>query len=149
MTPRSSRSPQQTEEIAARFASTLRGGDVVTLHGGVGAGKTLFVRAVAGALGVSDRVVSPSFTLVVSYELPELAVQRTGARRLVHIDLYRMGFTEEVDLLGLEEHFASDTIALIEWPDRAEGLIPERHIRVELEITGADARGIHIDRPGD
>lgn len=122
---------------------------MVSLHGGVGAGKTLFVRAVAHALGVSDRVVSPSFTLVVSYELPQSAVERIGARRLVHIDLYRMQSEDEVDLLGIEEHFASDTIALIEWPDRAGGLIPAGRIRVALEITGEEERGIRIDAAGD
>ncbi len=122
---------------------------MVSLHGGVGAGKTLFVRAVARALGVTDRVVSPSFTLVVSYDLPQSAVERIGARRLVHIDLYRMQSEDEVDLLGLEEHFAPDAIALLEWPDRAGGLIPAGRIRVVFQITGDDRRGIEIDAPGN
>lgn len=86
---------------------------------------------------------------MVSYELPQSVVERTGARRLVHIDLYRMKSEDEVDLLGLEEHFAPDTIALIEWPDRAGGLIPAGRIRVALEITGEEERGIRIDAPGD
>ncbi len=117
-----------TESFAAEVARDLEPGDVVALSGDLGAGKTVFARAViralatAAGIGVAE-VPSPTFTLVQQYEL--------GGRTVYHFDLYRLGDASEAWELGIEDAFA-DGICLIEWAERIEDLLPRRTVRIEL-----------------
>ena len=130
-------SEADTAALAARFAETLKIGDCVLLHGDLGAGKSVFVRGVARAMGVRGAMPSPTFTLMIPYE---------GDVKLYHFDLYRLGDTEEFYAAGLDEFVGGDGVALIEWPEMAE-LAPEGaiHVRISRSDAGDDAREIEID----
>lgn len=143
--------PAATEALAAEFAGRLTPGDVVALTGDLGAGKTVFARALIRALGRAagieiDHVPSPTFTLVQLYELP--------AFTLYHFDLYRLESPDEAWEIGIEDAFAGG-VSVIEWAERIEQLLPADHIRVDLAFgaeetariatvtgleTGSDAR---------
>ena len=102
-----SHSIQDTEALAARIAATLRGGEVILLEGELGAGKTAFVKGLAKALGVTDTVTSPTFTLLNEYQGTRLT--------LYHFDLYRLA-EGEAEELGFEEYYhAKDAVCCIEW----------------------------------
>lgn len=105
----------QTQSVAEEFARTLTGGEVVFLNGDLGSGKTTFVRGVARAMGFDEPVRSPSFTIVNRYP-----VDHEGIKQILHIDFYRLDDPTEIPPLALDEEFGQpDTIAFIEWPERA------------------------------
>ncbi|HEY2068507.1 MAG TPA: tRNA (adenosine(37)-N6)-threonylcarbamoyltransferase complex ATPase subunit type 1 TsaE [Rhizomicrobium sp.] len=126
-----------TEALGARIADELRVGDAVALEGDLGAGKTALARAILVALGVTEDVPSPTFTLVQYYETPRLAVS--------HFDLYRIKNESELDELGFDEALASGA-ALIEWPERAPHRIPADALHVTLTAHG-DARCAVLSGP--
>ena len=135
-----SRSPEETWQLAAALADELPPGTVLALHGELGAGKTCFIQGMAAALGVTEPVTSPTYTLIGEYE---------GRLPLHHIDLYRLSGGDGGDI-GLEEYFDASGITAIEWAERAEGLLPPGllHIRIEAdEHTGT--RIFHIYREGE
>ncbi|MGA7676605.1 MAG: tRNA (adenosine(37)-N6)-threonylcarbamoyltransferase complex ATPase subunit type 1 TsaE [Rhizomicrobium sp.] len=127
-----------TEALGARIAAGLGIGDTVALQGDLGAGKTTLARAVLRALGVTESVPSPTFTLVQSYETPRLAVR--------HYDLYRIRNPREIDELGLEEAL-EDGAVLIEWPENAGNRLPGDTLHVVLTTTGPQARRADIAGP--
>lgn len=121
---------QETQKLAAEFASGLRGGDVVFLQGDLGSGKTTFVRGVAEAFGFKEPVRSPSFTLVNHYP-----VSHGGIKQIVHVDFYRIGDSSEIAPLALEEDFGRlDTVAFIEWPEQAGDALSEPSQRIHFSI---------------
>lgn len=117
-------SPEQTEQAGADFAKTLRPGDVVTLDGDLGAGKTAFARGVLRGLGYLGRVTSPTFAIANEYSAPDGTV--------VHFDLYRILDEEALFELGFEEYLDGTRILLIEWSENAGGLLPVHHKSVRL-----------------
>ena len=123
---------------AAALAATLRPGDVVALSGGLGAGKTTFVRALVAALHGTDAAVS-SPTFVFRQRYP-------GMPPIEHLDVYRVDDPGEARDLGLDDAFAADSITLVEWPERVPGLVPPGAIRVFIEGSGEDARTVRIER---
>jgi tRNA threonylcarbamoyladenosine biosynthesis protein TsaE len=137
MTERLSERPEATRALAGELARTLRAPVVVALYGDLGAGKTLFTQALARALGVTQPVTSPTFTLINEYALPDGGV-------LYHVDLYRLRdpIPEAIDL-GLEELFDVG-IVVIEWADRIAPLLPEERIDVHLAHAGDTRRRITI-----
>lgn len=138
-----SASPEQTCAIAARLAPRLRAGDVLLLHGDIGAGKTHFARClIQSLLPVPEDVPSPTFTLVQVYDGPECEIW--------HADLYRIGSATEVVELGLEDAFDS-AICLVEWPDRLRDLAPDTTLDIDLSQGDAeDARRLALAwRAGD
>lgn len=132
-----SNSVEETEQIAAQFAEELPGGTVVAFTGDLGAGKTAFVRGMARGLAVTDRVTSPTFTIVNEYE---------GRRPLFHFDLYRLNDEDELFDIGWEDYLGRNGICAVEWSERAPGLM-ENCIRVDIR-RGADEgqRVIEIER---
>jgi len=121
----------QTEEQGVALASVLRAGDVVALSGPLGAGKTTFARGVLRGLGLSGEAPSPSYSLVIAYDPPDLRLP------LWHIDLYRIEEPREIDELGLGDARA-DAALLIEWPERmGDGLWSDAlRLSLEPEPTG-------------
>ena len=107
-----------SEELGARLAAAARGGDVITLSGPLGAGKTSIARGLLAALGLEEEAPSPTFAIVQPYEPPETRLP------VMHVDLYRIEEPQEIDELGLDEARA-DSLLLIEWPERAPGRWPD------------------------
>jgi tRNA threonylcarbamoyladenosine biosynthesis protein TsaE len=122
------------EELASRVAQVLEPGDVVVLSGEVGSGKTTFVRAAARALGVTDRVTSPTYQLARGYE-----GLKDGRRVIVnHMDLYRLEGIEDRDVLELDDYLNPDAVTFIEWAEPALGVIRDPslvHISHETPTT--------------
>ena len=116
-------SAEETRILGAALAPLLLPGDVISLSGDLGAGKTCFVQGLATALGAPGRVTSPSFTLVHEYE---------ARYPIVHLDVYRLDSFQEVLDLGFEEFLSPKAILLLEWGDAVEPLLPRSHLRVEL-----------------
>jgi tRNA threonylcarbamoyladenosine biosynthesis protein TsaE len=144
---RTLRTRRDTRRLGAAVAAVLVPGDLVVLSGDLGAGKTFLVRAIAHALGVSDRVTSPTFTLVREYA--------TAREMLFHVDLYRLlgeKLGGEIARLGLRERRADGGILLVEWGDDASDLLGgPPALRVSLTIAGPSARSVSLSgsRAGD
>ncbi|MBV8978563.1 MAG: tRNA (adenosine(37)-N6)-threonylcarbamoyltransferase complex ATPase subunit type 1 TsaE [Alphaproteobacteria bacterium] len=128
-----------TERLGSAIAAGLAVGDAVALEGDLGAGKTTLARAILRALGVSEEVPSPTFTLVQHYETRALAVR--------HYDLYRLKDAAELRELGLDEAL-DEGAALIEWPERAGPALPADALHVALSITGSASRRAQLRGPG-
>ncbi|MDF7807012.1 tRNA (adenosine(37)-N6)-threonylcarbamoyltransferase complex ATPase subunit type 1 TsaE [Pontiellaceae bacterium B12219] len=134
-------SPEETWELAAKLADELEAGTVIALHGDLGAGKTCFIQGFAAALGIDEPITSPTYTLIGEYE---------GRLPLHHLDLYRLSGPEEALGLGLDEYFDVNGITAIEWAERAEGLLPENLLHIEIKADEqAGARTFRIFREGD
>ena len=135
--PLHSRSPEETWAIAAALVRELPARAVIALHGDLGAGKTCFVQGLARALGITEPVTSPTFTIMNEFH---------GERYLCHIDLYRLGGPDEVLALGFDEYLEADGIVAIEWPERAADILPAHTINVQLAVDDdtPDARMIEV-----
>ncbi|HET9104997.1 MAG TPA: tRNA (adenosine(37)-N6)-threonylcarbamoyltransferase complex ATPase subunit type 1 TsaE [Solirubrobacteraceae bacterium] len=135
-----SSSASETEAIGARLASSLRPGDVVLIHGELGAGKTTLVRGAARALGVTGPVTSPTFTIGQRYPAQPAAV--------AHIDLYRIGDLSAEDPDLLSDYLGRDTIAFVEWPpDGAQdalAVFARPAATLQIEHRGGDEREITV-----
>ncbi len=130
------------QEAAVAFVNTLQAntdtGTVVTLSGQLGAGKTTFVQGIARALGVEEKVTSPTFVLEKIYQL-EGNPPAGGWEHLVHIDAYRLKGAHELEMLGWQELIADPAnLILIEWPERVAEAMPETAIRISFEINGEE-----------
>ena len=135
MTPRRTTGPGETEAVAAEFALGLEPGDLVLVRGEVGAGKTTFVRGACRALGVTDQVVSPTFTIGRRYR---------GSVPVAHLDLYRIGDLDREDPGLLEDYLTSDVVAFVEWPPEGSADLGRASASVLIEHAGGDARDISI-----
>ena len=116
-------SPEETGILGASLAPSLLPGDVISLTGDLGAGKTIFVQGLAGALGVETRVTSPSFTIIHTYE---------GRFPIVHMDVYRLDSFQEVIDLGFDELIDPEAILVVEWGEAVAPLLPTRYLEIEL-----------------
>ena len=119
----SSKSPEETRILGAALAPVMVPGDVVSLSGDLGAGKTVFVQGLARALGVETPVTSPTFTIVHEYR---------GRYPIRHLDVYRLDSFQEVIDLGFDELFDPEAILVIEWGDAVSPLLPRRFLGVEM-----------------
>jgi tRNA threonylcarbamoyladenosine biosynthesis protein TsaE len=128
-------SPEETEALAARVADELHPGDVVTVSGELGSGKTTFVRGACRSLGVTGPVTSPTFTVGHRYE---------GRVPVSHLDLYRFTGLSHAEWGDLEPYF-DDAVAFVEWPEAGAGVLPAPRFRVHLRHSGRDRRGITIE----
>jgi tRNA threonylcarbamoyladenosine biosynthesis protein TsaE len=133
--------PERTEALACALAPLLQPGDVVSLEGDLGAGKTFFARALARAMGVTEHVASPTFVLQRIYDVPSGEI-----RRIFHHDVYRIANYEELAELGFED-LPDDGVALVEWGQRFRGQYHVDPVVVSLEHVGDTARRVSVRFP--
>ena len=124
-----------TTALAARMAPCIKPGLVVYLHGDLGAGKTTLVRALLQALGYKGRVKSPTYTLLEQYEVSGV--------HLRHFDLYRFHSEEEWDAAGFRDEFDGKNVCFVEWPDKAQDLLPQADLELRIEIL-SNVRNMEI-----
>ena len=125
---------KDTIEFAKKYASTLKGGDVVLLNGEMGAGKTVFAKGVALALGIGDEILSPTYSYMNDYY-----------GKLYHFDCYRLSSGGQAEELGLCDYFYSDGICLIEWAENISSVLPEKVKVVNIQKLGENRRGIEYE----
>ncbi|WP_239287233.1 tRNA (adenosine(37)-N6)-threonylcarbamoyltransferase complex ATPase subunit type 1 TsaE [Candidatus Nitrotoga sp. 1052] len=119
-----------TVAFAARLAPGIKPGMVIYLHGNLGVGKTTLVRALLHAMGYIGRVKSPTYTLLELYQ--------AGGLHLCHFDLYRFHDADEWDAAGFRDEFDGRNVCLVEWPEKAQDLVPQADIEITLEILSAE-----------
>ena len=141
-----SRSPAETKKIAGRLGRRLGPGDVVTLQGELGAGKTTFAKGLAKALGVrsENEVSSPTFVIIHEYEARHQIAGGQARMPIYHLDWYRLVHVEGADRELAEECLDGRAVTFIEWPERGKELLPDRRIEVHLAHAGDSTREIEI-----
>lgn len=130
-----SSSEQETRELGKRMAGKVTPGTVISLRGSLGAGKTVFAKGFAEGLGITEAIVSPTFTLVQEYD---------GRLKLYHLDLYRLSGEDEFESMGGEDFLYSDGVALIEWSEKIEDMLPDNTIFINITINEDLTRSIEI-----
>lgn len=131
--------PEATQYIAQQLAQLLEPGDVLTLSGDLGAGKTTFTQGLAKGLDVQEQVNSPTFTLIREYD---------GRMPLYHMDVYRLGENAATESLGIDEYLFGDGVSVIEWAEYIEPLLPDDYFQVQIRKLGESAREITISGHG-
>lgn len=134
-------SPEETFALGEALGREASAGQIFTLTGDLGVGKTVFTQGFAKGLGIVEMVNSPTFTILQIYE--------EGRLPLYHFDVYRIGDAEEMDEIGYEDYFYGDGVCLIEWADLIEEILPEQLVRISVEKDPEkefDYRRIEIDR---
>lgn len=129
-------SQDELKFVAAQLIAFAEGEKFVIFEGEMGAGKTTFIKSLCEALGVSDNVSSPTYSIVNEYECPNGTV--------FHFDFYRLKNVQEAYDIGYEEYFYSGQYCLVEWPSKVEELLPETFIKVEIAIISATERKFHF-----
>ncbi|MBQ7776278.1 MAG: tRNA (adenosine(37)-N6)-threonylcarbamoyltransferase complex ATPase subunit type 1 TsaE [Lachnospiraceae bacterium] len=132
--------PEDTFEIGKKIAETAQPGEVYTLIGDLGVGKTVFTQGVAAGLGITEPVNSPTFTIVQIYE--------EGRMPFYHFDVYRIGDVEEMEEIGYQDCFYGEGISLIEWANLIEEILPQHYKQITIEKDlekGFDYRKIELE----
>jgi tRNA threonylcarbamoyladenosine biosynthesis protein TsaE len=132
-------------DLGVELGRRLGRGDIVALHGPLGAGKTTLVKGIARSLLIEEPVTSPSFTLIAEYD---------GCREglpiiLYHVDLYRINHPQEIEDLGLEEILGASGICVIEWAEKAAEFLPDSAIQVEIALLNGENRSVEIEGPAE
>ena len=130
-----SHSEDETQKIGYEVAEKIKKGDVISLTGSLGAGKTVFAKGFAKQLGIEEAIVSPTFTLVQEYD---------GREKMYHLDLYRLSGEDEFESMGGEDFLYSDGVTLIEWSEKIESMLPDDTIYVKITINEDLTRTIEI-----
>jgi tRNA threonylcarbamoyladenosine biosynthesis protein TsaE len=132
-------SPGRTREAGRALGGLLDAGAYICLYGELGAGKTTFVQGIADGLGIREQyITSPSFSLINEYK---------GRLDLYHIDLYRLSGPGDLEGIGFTE-YPGNGVAVVEWPERAEGLLPGQRLDILIEYAGGDSRRITFSARG-
>jgi len=126
---------KDTLALGKQLGNHLKSGDVVSLRGNLGAGKTVLAKGIALSLDITEPIVSPTFTLVQEYD---------GKMKMFHIDLYRISGDEEFEMMGGEEFLYSSGICLIEWSEKIQDMLPKNTIYVNITINKDQSREIEI-----
>ena len=132
-------SEAQTEAIGEQFAKNLADGTVVAMYGDLGAGKTAFVRGMARGMGLTNRVSSPTFTIVNEY---------CGERELIHFDMYRLNDSDELFDIGWEDYLARGAVCAVEWSEKVDDAFYGDETIVRIENLGDTERKITIEEGG-
>lgn len=121
-------SPEETFEAGRKLGMTAKPGEIYTLSGDLGVGKTVFTQGVAAGLGITEHVNSPTFTIVQVYE--------SGRLPFYHFDVYRIGEVDEMEEIGYEDYFYGNGLCIVEWAERIRELIPvqARHITIAKNL---------------
>lgn len=133
-------SPQETENLGKKLANEAVAGQVFTLIGDLGVGKTVFTQGFAAGLDITEAICSPTFTIVQVYD--------TGRLPFYHFDVYRIGDIEEMDEIGYEDYVYGEGVSLIEWANLIEDILPEHLTRITIEKNlekGFDYRKITVE----
>ncbi len=136
--------PEETFEVGRKIGMNAKPGQIYTLTGDLGVGKTVFTQGVAAGLGITEPVNSPTFTIVQEYE--------DGRLPFYHFDVYRIGDLEEMEEIGYDDYFFGQGICLIEWAELIEEILPEKRIEVTIEKDlekGFEYRKITIEERGE
>ena len=128
-------------DLGAEIGRRLRRGDVVALHGPLGAGKTTLVKGIARSLHIQEPVTSPSFTLIAEYD----GIKQAAAIVLYHVDLYRISHPQEIEDLGIEEILNGGGICVIEWAEKAAEFLPDSAIHVHITLEEGESRAVEIE----
>ena len=134
-------SMEETRELGRQMGTAAGPGDVLTLSGDLGVGKTVFTKGFALGIGVTEAVSSPTFTIVQEYH--------SGRLSLYHFDVYRIGDPEEMDEVGFDDYVYGDGVSLIEWAELIEEILPEKRTRILIEKDvekGFDYRKITVEK---
>lgn len=121
-------STKETEDAGRKLASALESGSVIAFYGGLGMGKTAFIRGIASGLGVTDHVSSPTFAIVHEYR---------GRLPLYHFDMYRVTSWDDLESTGFYDYLEAGGVCAVEWSENIEQALPDETIRVEI-AKGAD-----------
>lgn len=132
-----STSEEETRKIALKLGGEIKTG-VIALTGELGAGKTTFVQGYAKALGIKDKIISPTFVLIRQHKIPD------NEKVLYHIDLYRLEGKIDIKQLGIEELFNSNNIIIIEWAEKIEKDLPKKTIKISLKKVTENERLITV-----
>lgn len=136
--------PEETFEVGRTIGMNAKPGQIYTLTGDLGVGKTVFTQGVAAGLGITEPVNSPTFTIIQEYE--------DGRLPFYHFDVYRIGDLEEMEEIGYDDYFFGQGICLIEWAELIEEILPEKRIAVTIEKDlekGFEYRKITIEERGE
>ena len=136
--------PEETFEVGRKIGMNAKPGQIYTLTGDLGVGKTVFTQGVAAGLGITEPVNSPTFTIIQEYE--------DGRLPFYHFDVYRIGDLEEMEEIGYDDYFFGQGISLIEWAELIEEILPEKRIEVTIEKDlekGFEYRKITIEERGE
>ncbi len=135
-----SKSAEETERLGKELGEKLKKGQVVSLRGSLGAGKTVLAKGIAKALGINEAIVSPTFTIVQEYH---------GKEKLYHLDIYRLSGDDEFESMGGEEFLYPDGITLIEWSEKIEDMLPDDTLFINITIDENQDRIIEITGESD
>jgi tRNA threonylcarbamoyladenosine biosynthesis protein TsaE len=138
-----SRSPEQTRRLGARLGELLHGGELLCLEGKLGAGKTCLAQGIATGWGVTGPVRSPSFTLIHEFRRPG------DRQKLYHVDLYRIANSAEAWALGLDDIWISRSVCIIEWPERAQDILPAERLWIRLTALDEMRRMLRVVAEGE
>ena len=136
--------PEETFEVGRKIGMNAKPGQIYSLTGDLGVGKTVFTQGVAAGLGITEPVNSPTFTIIQEYE--------DGRLPFYHFDVYRIGDLEEMEEIGYDDYFFGQGICLIEWAELIEEILPEKRIEVTIEKDlekGFEYRKITIEERGE
>ncbi|HEX6333054.1 MAG TPA: tRNA (adenosine(37)-N6)-threonylcarbamoyltransferase complex ATPase subunit type 1 TsaE [Flavisolibacter sp.] len=134
---------EELPRFAGRFWKDVQDARVFAFHGAMGSGKTTIIEELCRARGVTDRMGSPTFSIINEYAYPDAGEEKP----LYHIDLYRLNDEEEMVRAGVEDCVYSGNICMVEWPERAPHLFDSSAVHVYLDTTGPLQRRINIELP--
>ena len=131
-----SSSEAETMDFATKYLKNISGGCVLGLIGDLGAGKTVFARGIARALGITENITSPTFVIMKIYDTQNIKI-----KKLIHIDAYRLSCGEDLEMIGVSEYFTrQDCLTIIEWPQQVANILPQKMKFIEISNLNIESR---------